>query len=357
MKNKILSIFFILFLCLFFSLNIFIKDETISKTERRNLKEFPKMTISNILNGKFMEDFDEYTTDQFILRDTFRNIKANVNYNIFNKLDNNKIFVVDDHIFKSEYPTNIKSINNFIDRIKHIKNYLSENNKVYFSIIPDKNYYLKSDKYLNIDYDYLYKRISEIDSNYIELRDTLELNDYYRTDTHWKQENLCKVVNRLGKYLNFNNECKYDKKIYNNFYGVYLGQSALNLKSDKITYLINDNILNSEVYYLEDNNINKVYIEENLNNLDSYDIFLDGASSYIEIINKNSNNNKELILFRDSFGSSLAPLLIEHYSKITLIDIRYISSNEYLKLVNFNNQDVLFLYSTLIINNSSTIKK
>ena len=131
MKNKILSIFFVLFIVLFFFLNIFIKDKQISKTERRNLKEFPKITISNIIKGKFMEDFDEYTTDHFILRDTFRNIKARVNYNIFNKLDNNKIYVVDNHIFKSEYPTNKKSIDNFIDRINHIKNYLSENNKVY----------------------------------------------------------------------------------------------------------------------------------------------------------------------------------------------------------------------------------
>ena len=357
MKNKILSILFVLFLIMFFVLNIFIKDETISKTERRNLKEFPKMTISNILSGKYMEDFDEYTTDQFILRDSFRNIKARVNYNIFNKLDNNKIYVVDEHIFKSEYPTNILSINNFIDKINYIQAYLTNNNKSYIAIIPDKNYYLENDKYLNIDYNYLYEKVLEINSNHIELRDILNLEDYYKTDTHWKQESLCKVVNRLGEYLNFKDECYYTKKTYNNFYGVYLGQSALNIEPDKLNYLVNDSILNSEVYYLENNKYNKVYIEENLNNLDSYDIFLDGASSYIEIINKNSNNNKELILFRDSFGSSLAPLLIEHYSKITLIDIRYINSNEYLKLINFNNQDVLFLYSTLIVNNSSTLKK
>ena len=94
MKNKILSILFVLFLVMFFVLNIFINDEEISKTERRNLKQFPKITISNILNGKFMEDFDEYTTDQFILRDTFRNIKANVNYNILRKIDNNWIIEI-----------------------------------------------------------------------------------------------------------------------------------------------------------------------------------------------------------------------------------------------------------------------
>ena len=357
MKNKILSILFVLFLVIFFILNITVSDKEISKSERRKIKEFPKVTISNIIDGKVMEDFDEYATDQFILRDTFRNIKANVNYNLLRKLDNNGIYVINDYIFKSEYPTNKKSIDNFVNKINYIQSFLTPNNNTYISIIPDKNYYVKSNKYLNIDYDYLYKEIKKINSNYIELRDILELNDYYKTDTHWKQENLCKVVNRLGEYLEFSTECIYDKKRYDNFYGVYLGQSALNIKPDKLTYLISDTILDSDVYYLENNKINKVYIEENLNNLDSYDIYLDGASSYIEIKNNKNKSNKELVIFRDSFGSSLSPLLIEFYSKIILIDIRYINSNEYLNLIDFFNQDVLFLYSTLIVNNSSTLKK
>ena len=356
MKEKILSILFVSFITLFLIFNIFISDKEISKTERRKLKQFPEISIHDIISGEFMEDFDEYTTDQFILRNEFRNIKAQTNYNLFRKIDNNGIYVISDNIFKTEYPTNINSINNFINKINAIKTYLNKNNKVYLAIIPDKNYYVNSDKYLNIDYDYLYNKINEIDIEKIELRDILNLNDYYKTDTHWRQEKLFKVVNRLGEKLNFKSNTKYKKNIYNDFNGVYLGQSALKIKPDKLIYLTNDIILNSEVYYYENSNNNSVYIEENLNNLDSYDIYLDGASSYIEITNKENKTGRELVIFRDSYASSLAPLLLEFYSKITLIDIRYISSNEYLKLIEFYNQDVLFLYSTLLVNNSSTLK-
>ena len=356
MKEKILSILFVGFLSMFFILNVIIPDVKISRSERRKLQQIPKFSFSEFINGDFTEEFDLYTVDQFIFRDYFRSIKANVNYNIFKKLDNNGIYLVDNIIFKKEYPTNIKSINNFIKKINSVEKYLTENNKVYYSIIPDKNYYLNSNNYLNIDYDLLYTKIKDINYEYIELRDILSLNDYYKTDTHWKQENLCKVVNRIGESLNFSTMCNYTKKVYNNFFGVYYGQAALKLEPDVLTYLISDNILNSEVYYYENENNNKVYIEENLNNLDSYDIFLDGASSYIEIYNNQSNSDRELVLFRDSFGSSLAPLLIEFYSKITLIDMRYINSNNYLEMIEFDNQDVLFLYSTLIVNNSSTLK-
>lgn len=356
MKEKILSIVFVLFICIFFILNVFIPDKEISVSERRKLEQFPKANISNIMNGSFMEDFDAYAVEQFILRDQFRTIKANVNYNIFRKLDNNGIFLISNSIFKTEYPTNEKSINNFIDKINSIGKFLSPNNKVYYSIIPDKNYYISDNKYLNVDYESLYEMIKEIDYNYIELRDVLSLNDYYNTDTHWKQENLNKVVDRLGESLGFEINTEYDKNYYNNFYGVYYGQSAMNLKPDILTYLTNETILNSEVYYFEDKDNNTVYPLEKLSNLDKYDIFLGGASSYIEITNPNNKTNKELVLFRDSFGSSLAPLLIEAYSKITLIDIRYINSDTYLNMINFNNQDVLFLYSTLLVNNSSTLK-
>jgi hypothetical protein len=198
--------------------------------------------------------------------------------------------------------------------------------------------------------------IKNIDYKYIELRDILSLDDYYNTDTHWRQEKLNKVVDRLGKIIGFNINTTYKKNYYDNFYGVYYGQSALNLKPDKLIYLTNETILNSDVYYYEDQSNNEVYPVSKLENLDKYDIFLGGASSYIEITNTNNKTNRELVLFRDSFGSSLAPLLIDAYSKITLIDIRYINSDMYLDMIDFNNQDVLFLYSTLIVNNSFTLK-
>ena len=99
-----------------------------------------------------------------------------------------------------------------------------------------------------------------------------------------------------------------------------------------------------------------VYDEQKLGGLDLYDIFLSGASSYIEITNPNATNEKELIIFRDSYGSSLAPLLIPYYSKITLIDLRYINYDIVANLTDFEHKDVLFIYSAQVINNSNLLK-
>ena len=65
---------------------------------------------------------------------------------------------------------------------------------------------------------------------------------------------------------------------------------------------------------------------------------------------------KELYIFRDSFGSSLIPLLAEGYKNIYLVDIRYIQSDFLKNFVDFTGKDVLFLYSATVLNNSATMK-
>ena len=161
----------------------------------------------------------------------------------------------------------------------------------------------------------------------------------------------------MSKVMNFDYRKEvYTNNTYNNFYGVYYGESAVNRKSEKLTYLTNNNINSLYVDYLENSNLHSVYNLNKLNSFDSYEVYLDGASSFIEIYNNNSKSKKELIIFRDSFASSLVPLLTSYYSKITLIDNRYINSNNYLDLLDINNQDILFMYSALIVNNSKSLK-
>ena len=192
---------------------------------------------------------------------------------------------------------------------------------------------------------------------YIDITDTLDISDYYRTDTHWKQENLIETANKLALGMNIELNEEYEKiKVNAPFYGVYHGQSALPLKPDEIYYLTNETIENCTVFNFEENKEMSVYDLSKSDSDDPYEIFLSGPLSLITIENKNAESDRELIIFRDSFGSSIAPLFIEAYSKITLVDIRYISSEVLDRFISFENQDILFLYSTLVLNNAETIK-
>ena len=48
--------------------------------------------------------------------------------------------------------------------------------------------------------------------------------------------------------------------------------------------------------------------------------------------------------------------VLEQYREITLVDIRYLSPERLGKLLDFTDCDVLFLYSSLVLNNSETLK-
>jgi len=364
MKNKIISISFVFIIIGFFIFSFILKDELISYSERRTLTKFPKLNINTILDGDFFEELSNYLTDHFPYRDEFRKLKGIVTEKIYNKKENNGVFIKDDFIFESSHNINENSINHFTNKLNYINDTYLYSNNIYYSIIPDKNYYLEDNNIPKINYEYFFNLVSnKLPKNfkYIDITNCLNLDSYYKTDIHWKQEKLETVVDKLSKEMNFKEiDFPKNEKSYDYFYGALYGKIASKLNPDKLIYLTNDTIDNFKVYNYEKNVYQKVYQDEYLNNIDSYDIFLSGATALLVIENQNQTNGKELIVFRDSFGSSITPIIAQAYSKITIIDIRYINSSllNQIDIINFNNKnaDILFLYSVPIINNSFTLK-
>lgn len=358
MKEKITVILFLSILYGFFLLGLLMKDQEISFEERRHLNQFPEITISNVLDGTAIKEFETYTLDQFPFRNKFRSLKANVEYSVFQKQDNNGIFVKDGKIFKIEYPLKEKNVLLFTKKVNQIYEQYLKGMNVYYMIIPDKNYYLDGE-YLKMDYDKLYGLVNENvkGPSYIEVRDLLSLDHYYNTDTHWRQEKIIPVAKRLEEMMIGSiSEHQYEFGEFQPFYGVYYGQAAIGGKGESLIYLTNEVIESAFVENKTDLSFSKVYNLKELGKMDSYNVFLSGATPFITIQNDKNKSGKELVIFRDSFASSLTPLLINNYFKITLIDLRYMSASKLEELISFENQDVLFLYSTMVINESVMLK-
>ena len=350
-KNKVISIGFITIIITIFVINILNKDSQISVSERRKLTQFPEITTKKIVSGDVSKQFENYAVDQFIARDFFRSIKAAYSLNLLNQKDNNNLYEVDGAIYKMEYPVNPANIEKSANKMNYIYNKYLQNMNVYYSIIPDKSYYLENDSHLKLDFNEIENIMNDklTNMNYIDISDKLVISDFYKTDLHWKQENLQSVVNTLKSEMNLDVvDFDYEKGEVGDFFGAYYGQLGINVNPDKLYVLTNSTIESCITYNYETNKVDKVYTEKISS--DKYDTYVSGATPLITIENPNAKTGKELLLFRDSFGSSLAPLLIEDYKKITLIDIRYMSSNLLENYIDFNNQDVLFLYSDLVLN-------
>ncbi len=330
-----------------------------SDSERRPLAQFPEVSLDSLAGGTFMKKFEDFSLDQFPFRDSFRTVKSLFHQYVLNQKDNNGIYIHNGYAAKQEYPLNVDSVNHALERFNRIYEKYLQDSAVYLAVVPDKGYYLAEEAgQLAMDYEALFAMMEQGMpwATPIDLTGSLSLEDYYRTDTHWRQENLEEAAGVICEALGAATQSVSPEVLNRPFYGVYYGQAALPMEPDTM-YFMKSSLLDScRVYDHETGQYGSVFDLSRQDSRDLYDIFLSGARALLTIENPYGQADKELIVFRDSFGSSMVPLLAADYSKVTLVDTRYISSDLLDQFIDFHGQDVLFLYSTLILNSSSAIK-
>lgn len=343
-----------------------------SASERRRLAGAPKVSADALLDGSYTGALETYLLDHFPMREAYRGMKAHFAVSVLRQNENNGIYIADGHASKLEYPLNEAGVERAVQLVRSLKETHFPDNRVFYTVIPDKNYFLAAENgYPSMDYEKLSALLSEGiagEAQYIDIASALTIDDYYRTDAHWRQERLGDVVECLFAGLGCA-QTRFDIGAYTqhtiaDFNGVYRGQAALPFPAEEIVYLTNETTDNAEVYDVESDSVKAVYQTQLLSDeksLDAYDIYLGGARAVLIMKNgrgvSGDGDLRRLIVFRDSFGSSLAPLLLEQYDEVVLVDLRYISASLIDRYVDFENADVLFAYNTLIWNNASILKK
>lgn len=377
-KKKIAAVVFLLALVCVPVAALLLPDQAVSKTERRKLAKKPVFTVAAFGDGTYMEQLETYFSEQFPVRDGLRTVKAETETALLGKADTNGYFKVEDGIYHLEAELNEKNVGRVADSIEKLCTEQFQNADCYVAVIPDKNYYLAAQcedagsenekwkgnilkHYPTLDYARLDEMIqAEIPSvQKINLYDKLHLEDYYRTDLHWKQEKITGVVDTLVQSMGQQTNTISDgwQIATEDFVGAYGAASALKTTPDKMIYRTDPSIERMQVYDYERKQNVSVYAPEKIGGMDDYDFYLWGARALLTIQNPECHNGKKLLLFRDSFGSSIAPLLAEYYEEVTLVDLRYVSASHALELLGDTEyQDVLFLYSAPILNHGDSLR-
>ena len=331
-----------------------------SDAERRPLEQFPDFSGKSLLSGQFMKDFADYAVDQFPIRDGFRTLNAYLTYHLLGKNDNNGIYLSNGYAAKMNYPLDENSLEHAIARFTELHDRYLKNCHVRFALVPDKSCYLAQEAgALALDYDALYDRMAQALPwvELIDLRDTLSIDDYYRTDTHWRQEQILPAARVIAEALGVTVPEFTMMQVDRPFYGVYYGQAALPMEPDTMYHLTNEMLENCTVTIHDTGATAQVFDSTKLGSKDLYDVFLSGGAAVLEISNPAGQEGRELIVFRDSFGSSMVPLLLNDYETVWVFDTRYVNPSMLGQFVEFQGRDVLFLYSTLILNSSSALRK
>ena len=341
---------------------LLLPDGEVSRAERRKLAQAPSLSAEAVFSGAYMEELETYLLDQFPMRDSWRTLKAVIRFDLFRQKDNNGVYLEGDHVFKMEYPLKENQVNYAADKINEVSDTYLQGSKIYYAVVPDKNYFAaEANGYPHLEYDRMMELVHQrVNASYIDLFGLLELEDYYRTDAHWKQEALPEIAQALADAMGLGADLTpdggYRPQTLEPFYGVYCGQSALPVAPDTLTYLESDAIDAASMTGLEFEGKWPVYTTARFDGMDGYDVFAGGAQAILTIESPLAKTDRELVIFRDSFGSSLAPLFLEGYRRVTLIDLRYVASSLLDQFVTFDGQDVLFLYSTSLLNSGMLLK-
>ncbi len=348
--------------------------------ENRLPAQLPEnVTWQQLLNNKVEKDeagneilppikqFENFAVDQFPLRRMFRYVKAHFVTNVLGMNENNGYAVKDGSIAQITPEFNQDVLDYQIGRLAYMyQKYLFNNGgNHYFAVIPDKNYYFGTEYgYPMPDYEALIEQMKgSLDGmEYVDLFGSLELDDYYKTDWHWDQSKLDGVVETLGEALGFGDRMP-DWDSYERhelpFSGGYTAQSALYPKGEKLTYLLNDVLESCKVYNYANKQYSTLYDMAKYEAGDpQYAFFLSDGAPLQRIDNPKATTDKKLVVFRDSYGSSILPLLAEGYKSIYVVDIRYVNPDVVVQMIgNIKNMDVLYLYSTTILNTLSFMKE
>lgn len=270
------------------------------------------------------------------------------------------VYLANGYFSKLDTTYNEKAVANAISKINSVyETYIKGTNaKVYYAIIPDKNLFLaKEQGYPMLDYEKLQEDMSSGlgDMTYIEIGDLLTIEDYYQADMHWKQEQIVDVAQRLAKNMGVTLDWDYEVvNLDTEIHSTYYGMLPEDYNKEYISYLNHIYFDSCMVYDHQNDKTIPIYDIDLAESEISYDMFLSGSVSVITMENPYGESDRELVIFRDSYGSSIAPLFLEGYQKVTLLDIRYLSESMIDKFVTFENQDVLFLYNTTVLNNRSS---
>ena len=339
---------FCAFIGVFLVANAVSPDRTFSEVENRNLEQLPAVDFGtpeklfrdgNFFNGQFMRDFETYTTDQFIGRDAWVDLKARTERALGKKENNNVYFADNDTLItRFDQPAadrvteNLNYVNKFVENVDI---------PVVFSLIPTQAC-IWADRLPEgapnaSQTDLMAQAQGAVTGAtwadvYTPLMEHKDEDIFYRTDHHWTSLGAYYGYTGLASALGYTPVplTDYTPTVRSTeFYGTVFSSSGVRwVKPDTITtYVPEDGI--TVVSHTYDNQGNPVeeprelYVESFLSVKDKYSMFLGGNQSLGVVTNTNNPDGPKLLIIRDSYADSLVPFLTAHYSEIHLIDPRY----------------------------------
>lgn len=355
-NDKIIGLIFIFIMVLIIGINVITKDKKTSEKENRGLTQKPDITVSGILSGSYMEDFESYMSDQFPGRNLWRKVETGIELVGGSKEENGVFRGKKRQLMEDIAAPNEEALS---QNIAGVDTFSKNHGDISTSIIlvPDSACILKNqlpafattynqEKMISSVKEKLNSDIKWIDAVSV-LKNQKDKKIYYKTDPHWTTLGTYYVFLEAAKTLGI--ETKEDLNplaVTKSFNGTLSSKSGFYEGANE-TIEIYFETEETEVvvnYIDEQKKRATLYDSSKLETKDKYAVFLGGNSSIIDI-KTSSESDKTLLLIKDSFANSFIPFLTPYYKEIIVVDPRYYFGTMEDVFETYSITDTMFLYS------------
>ena len=355
-----MGILFAILLLIFMIFSLVKPDRSFSEKENRVLSSRPGFDLSQIASGNYETQYETYVNDQFPLRDLWVTIKAATD-RVLGKTDGNGVYLgksgylMEDFTAPSQERLNrtVNAMTDFAARHSDLPQYaLIAPNAV--NILSDKLPALAAATDQNPYLDATAAALEKAGVTFVDVRDTLSQHKddgiYYHTDHHWTTQGAYFAYMQLAKVLGIDSSSiSYDKlPVSMSFQGTLSAKSGFRAseKEEMDVFLPRDDSVPSSVvnYVDEQKKTASFYDTSKLETRDKYAMFFNGNHGKV-VITTPTEENRTLLVIKDSYANSLIPFLAPYYRKIVVVDPRYFYDDlEELMQVE-EIQEVLYLYN------------
>lgn len=339
-----------------------------SDNENRYLTQFPKLVPEDVMTGEVQQELTDAFNDQFPGRDWLTALSTTVKKGIGMK-DVGGVYLGKDHYYFEKIMNQNISRTDYFQNLRFVNRLasLSKDAEVTALLVPLPGQILKDKlpEHASLyDADAMYKTAKETLQNVklVDIRKDMkevrkqqkgagvqdssgETQVYYRTDHHWTQYGAYvgykayteSVGRKAASYENFD-----IKEFSDAFYGT-LYSKALDSDAVPDTIELPEKLPEAEIT-CDGKEIDAVYDTAKKNEKDKYAVYFGGNYGEVDIRMKNPDNDRTLVIFKDSFANSMVPFLMKDYAQIRMIDLRYFKRSVSKYMEENPADEVLVLY-------------
>lgn len=368
---RIVALFFTISILLLDGIHILLPEKTYSETENRNLEIRPQLTWLTAVSGRYESRYEAYIEDQFPFRTAWLRCKAATD-RAMGKMESNGIFLAaDGYLIQSftqqeldKLDESFYAMRRFCKRHPELKQFaLIAPTAV--SVLGDKlpKYAPVGDEAAFLDR--IKQECSAMGIEFVDVMPALNKaaqteQVYYRTDHHWTTHGAYTAYLAFAQKADLSGvRAEYEKRLVSDsFSGTLAASSGFRMSETDEIYVYlpkNRNETYTVVYPEEKKTSASLYHTDNLQVRDQYTIFLNGNHPLVTI-QTDVQNEKILLILKDSYANCFVPFLMGDYTKIILVDPRYYAGDLELLLESEQVTDVLYLYNANSFASDTSLK-